>query len=508
MDVMKRMLIALLMTLCVFAALAGSAGAQDQGLSGRQNVVSAGSGSSCVIMADGSLLLWGSGDPGKGGPFSPVKLMDHVRSISLSTSSVNAITADDTLWQIETGYNGAMASSPSVKKMADHVLSFQSDYFNSYLTTFHELKRMNNSEGDYTSISVTADVVSAALVTHGFYGSGYAVVRSDGSLWMSGIGFYGDGKEPNEDNVSSTRFTKVMDDVLTVNSYESSFAVIKKDHSLWTWGGNSHGQLGNGTTETSLVPVKILDDVVAVDCGTGGTWGALRSDGSLWMWGDNGSYTVGTGPEDHSAPHSGYWVRATPTKVLDHVASFSCGRLHTLAVKTDGSLWAWGKAEIWSGLDLAVPGDAGNGIFQTYPVKILDGVMIPGEYKAPEKEIAVKIDGKAVQWTDVKPFINADNRTMVPLRAVAEAMGLEVTWDPDAREAIFSDGDGAIYFPVGINRYHHVRGGAFSGGGTMDTTAVIVNGRTFAPIRYLADFFGYNVDWDGDTYTVIIQSQN
>ena len=42
MDVMKRMPIALLMTLCVFAALAGSAGAQDQGLSGRQNVVSAG----------------------------------------------------------------------------------------------------------------------------------------------------------------------------------------------------------------------------------------------------------------------------------------------------------------------------------------------------------------------------------------------------------------------------------------------------------------------------------
>jgi hypothetical protein len=42
----------------------------------------------------------------------------------------------------------------------------------------------------------------------------------------------------------------------------------------------------------------------------------------------------------------------------------------------------------------------------------------------------------------------------------------------------------------------------------MDTTAVIVNGRTFAPIRYLADYFGYRVDWDGDTYTVIIQSQN
>ncbi len=253
--------------------------------------------------------------------------------------------------------------------------------------------------------------------------------------------------------------------------------------------------------------VKILDDVVAVNCGTGGTWGALCSDGSLWMWGDNMSYTVGAGPEERSFPHTGYWVHATPTKVLDHVASFSCGSNHTLAVKTDGSLWAWGSAEIWSGLDLAVPGDANNGRSQTYPVKILDGVMVPGGFKALEKEINVTINGKAVQLTDVKPFINADKRTMVPLRAVAEAMGLEVSWDPDAREAIFSDGDGAIYFPIESNRYHYVRG-PFSGETTMNTTAVIVNDRTFTPIRYLAEYFGYSVDWDDGTYTVIIQSQN
>ncbi len=350
---MKRKLIALLLTLCLFVALAGSTGAQDQGLSERQNVVSAGNWYSSVIMADGSLLFWGGGIPGTRGAISPVKLMDHVCSVNQSTSWVFAITEDDTLWRIEPLSGGEIAASPSVKKIADHVLSYQNDSFNSYLTTFHELKRMDYSDGEYTSISVTSDVVSAALVAHGFYGSGYAVVRSDGSLWMSGIGYYGDGNEPNEENRSSTRFTKVMDDVLTVNSYESSFAVIKKDHSLWTWGQNSHGQLGNGTTETSLVPVKILDDVVAVDCGTGGTWGALCSDGSLWMWGDNGSYTVGTGPEDRSAPHSGYWVHETPAKVLDQVASFSCGLHHTLAVKTDGSLWAWGRQR--SGADWISP---------------------------------------------------------------------------------------------------------------------------------------------------------
>ena len=38
----------------------------------------------------------------------------------------------------------------------------------------------------------------------------------------------------------------------------------------------------------------------------------------------------------------------------------------------------------------------------------------------------------------------------------------------------------------------------------MDTAAVIVNSRTYAPIRYLAEFFGYKVDWDGKTKTVLL----
>lgn len=124
-----------------------------------------------------------------------------------------------------------------------------------------------------------------------------------------------------------------------------------------------------------------------------------------------------------------------------------------------------------------------------------------------------------VVWTDARPFIDANNRTLVPLRAAAEALHLEVKWDNDRREAVFS-GDTPYY-----NRYvakfqidsriitvenytvDYVHGGeTFVSDKTieMDTAAIIVGGRTYAPIRYLADIFGVIVEWDADTDTVTL----
>lgn len=112
--------------------------------------------------------------------------------------------------------------------------------------------------------------------------------------------------------------------------------------------------------------------------------------------------------------------------------------------------------------------------------------------------INVTVNGTAVKWTDVQPFIDRNNRTMVPLRAVGEALGLTVSWNGASREAIFSNGTKTIYFPIDCSYYMTQNGGRV----TMDTAAVIVNSRTFAPIRYLAEYFGYKVSWDGATRTV------
>ena len=114
--------------------------------------------------------------------------------------------------------------------------------------------------------------------------------------------------------------------------------------------------------------------------------------------------------------------------------------------------------------------------------------------------ISVTVGGSAVVWTDASPFIDANSRTMVPLRAVADAMSLNVSWDGAAREAVFTDGSKTIIFPIDSTS-------ARTGDGVpvqMDTAAVIVSERTYAPIRYLAEFFGYTVGWNAETKTVSI----
>ena len=127
-------------------------------------------------------------------------------------------------------------------------------------------------------------------------------------------------------------------------------------------------------------------------------------------------------------------------------------------------------------------------------------ISLNGTYAS--NSIKVTIDGSSVKWTDAEPFIDDNYRTMVPLRAVGEALGLNVDWNNSAKEAIFTKGSKTIYFPID-SMYYRTENGAIE---SMDTAAVIVNNRTYAPVRYLAEYFGYTVNWDGSTWTVVITS--
>jgi hypothetical protein len=104
----------------------------------------------------------------------------------------------------------------------------------------------------------------------------------------------------------------------------------------WAWGRNTYGQLGDGTTTTSNIPVQVLNltGVTAVDGGEYHSL-ALKSDGTVWAWGENGYGQLGTGNlHDES----------TPVKVinLSNVTVIAGGKSHSLAVKSDGTAWAWG----------------------------------------------------------------------------------------------------------------------------------------------------------------------
>ncbi|HWP98084.1 MAG TPA: copper amine oxidase N-terminal domain-containing protein [Syntrophomonadaceae bacterium] len=116
-----------------------------------------------------------------------------------------------------------------------------------------------------------------------------------------------------------------------------------------------------------------------------------------------------------------------------------------------------------------------------------------------EQTPTVFLDGRVLSF-DVPPMI-IDGRTMVPLRAIFEAMGAKVSWDADTNTATGEKDGIKVIVPVG-SVFPTINGVAK----TLDVPAQIVNGRTLAPLRFVGEAFGGSVSWNADTQTVSISS--
>lgn len=114
--------------------------------------------------------------------------------------------------------------------------------------------------------------------------------------------------------------------------------------------------------------------------------------------------------------------------------------------------------------------------------------------------IKIMVNGKAVSF-DSPPYIDEHDRTMVPLRAIAEALGAEVGWKGQTRVVTIRKDGKASLFTIESNT------AIFSGVRVeMDTCPVIRAERTMLPVRYVAESLGAMVDWNKDTRTVTIDS--
>lgn len=112
---------------------------------------------------------------------------------------------------------------------------------------------------------------------------------------------------------------------------------LASDGTVWAWGDNSGGQLGNGTTGYSAVPVQVvgLSNVSTIVAG-GAHSIAQKNDGTVWAWGNNASGQLGVGTT---------WNQNTPVQVtgLTNATAISGGKGHTLALLNDNTVMAWGE---------------------------------------------------------------------------------------------------------------------------------------------------------------------
>lgn len=116
---------------------------------------------------------------------------------------------------------------------------------------------------------------------------------------------------------------------------------------------------------------------------------------------------------------------------------------------------------------------------------------------AADEGIKVYLEGNKINF-DVQPQ-TINDRTMVPIRAIFEAMGANVTWD-DATQTAISTKDNTTVKMTLNSTTEYINNIAYE----MDVTPVIIDGRTLAPARYVAEAFGYYVNWDSMTQSVLI----
>jgi len=169
-------------------------------------------------------------------------------------------------------------------------------------------------------------------------------IRNDGTLWGWGPNSRGSlGYGTDTIIFTPVQIGSDNDWKYVAAGFFSSYG-IKNDGSLWAWGNNVVGELGDGTYEHKYIPTRIgndndwmmVDANGSVFINEGGHVIALKTNGTLWAWGRNGHGQLGDGTTIN---------KIIPIQIgtSNDWKYVSAGTTHNLAIKNDGTLWAWGS---------------------------------------------------------------------------------------------------------------------------------------------------------------------
>jgi len=300
--------------------------------------ISAGPAYSLALRADGTVWAWGSNTKGQLGDASvtqrltPVQVSGLTGVTAILTGSTLldayslALRGDGTVWAWGSNVYGQLGDGTTKQRLAPVQVSGLSD-ITSIVTGRHDSNSYRFMER-----------------------AGYSLaLRRDGTVWAWGsnaAGQLGDGTyNYRTAPVQVSGLTGITAIVAgKVSPYwvsHSTYALaLRNDGTVWAWGSNAFGQLGDGTMNSRVAPVQVsgLTGVTAIAAGSmsAGHSLALRGDGTVWAWGSNRTGQLGDGTTND---------RLAPVQVsgLSGVTTLAMGTVYSLALRRDGTVWAWGS---------------------------------------------------------------------------------------------------------------------------------------------------------------------
>ncbi|MGE3843274.1 MAG: chitobiase/beta-hexosaminidase C-terminal domain-containing protein, partial [Vicinamibacterales bacterium] len=274
--------------------------------------VSAGRDHTVALASDGQVWAWGANDFGQLGDAS---VLDRWTPVPVMTGVV-AIAAGSY-------HSLAIGNTGAVWSWGRNTTSQLGDGTTTHRTSPVQVAGLSNviaiAAGDKHSLAVTADgaVWAWGDNTDGAIGDGTTTTRATPTavVGLSGV-------------------TRVAAGAGFSLALETGSAATGR---AWAWGKNHKGQLGDGATQTRLIPVHVstLTAPIALHAGSVSAY-AVQADGSVWAWGDNTDGQVGI---------AGITTTAVPRPVapLAGVAALTVHAETVLARGADGRIWGWGQ---------------------------------------------------------------------------------------------------------------------------------------------------------------------
>jgi alpha-tubulin suppressor-like RCC1 family protein len=304
----------------------------------------------------------------------------------------------------------------------------------------------NGQLGDNTTTSRSTPVTTFAGGTNWkqVAGGGFhtAAIKTDGTLWTWGLNSYGQ----LGDNTIITRSTPVTTFAGGTNWKQVACgrlhtAAVKTDGTLWTWGLNSYGQLGDNTIISRSTPVTTFaggTNWKQVSCGRFHTL-AIKTDGTLWTWGSNGSGQLGDNTTTSRSIPVTTFAGGTNWKQV------AGGGYYTAAIKTDGTLWTWGDNSPYGQL-----GD-NTGTNRSTPVTTFAGGTNWKQVSGGENHTAaIKTDGTLWTWGDNSPYGQLGDNTitnrLTPVTTFAGGTNWKQVSGGDSHTAAVTSGTDPTFF--------------------------------------------------------------